>query len=202
MKLPIRNCTALPLTLFIEPYCDQYEIPAEGEAIVTLDSEAHSIDFHPENWVSLWIQGAGGAVVEVVSKAQNVVVDALFFVGGWLHQYGLEGEAAARDLADAVEREEHEAGYVRARFAAYRAFREGFLAKSAEVEPDIGVLPAWRGRATLAGAYLAGGLAAYFNHRTRLDPGLIELGEPPFDTDVARRKFEEADAALAPSGKG
>lgn len=47
MKLPIRNRTALPLTLFIEPYCDQHEIPPNAEAIVILaDSYPHSMDFH------------------------------------------------------------------------------------------------------------------------------------------------------------
>ena len=59
MKLPIRNCTSNPITLFIEPQCDQHEIPSGGEAIVTLeDGRPHSIDLHSEQWVSLWDEGS------------------------------------------------------------------------------------------------------------------------------------------------
>lgn len=197
MKLPVRNYTSTPLTLFIEPYCDRYEIPPQGEAIVILDDgEGHSLDFHPENWVSLWNEGRSDAVVEIVSKEQKIVVDALGFARTWLHRYGSEGVQAAQDLDSAIEREEKRVGYLSARFAAYQAFREGFRRKAAEVEPDSAALPRWRGRAAVAGAYRAGGVAAYCNHRTRLDPGLVELGEAPFDTDTARRKFDEADAMV------
>lgn len=200
MKLPVRNYTSKPLTLFIEPYCDEFEIPSQGEAIVTLDDgEAHSLDFHPENWVSLWNEGQGEAVVEIVTKEQKAVIDALGFVRGWLYQYKSEGREATRNLDAAIEREEAEVGYLGARFAAYRAFREGFRAKAAEAEPASAALPDWKGGGALAGAYLAGGVAAYFNYRTRLDPGLVELGEAPFDTDTARRTFGEADAIIAGS---
>jgi hypothetical protein len=193
MKLPIRNRTPEPLTLFIEPYCDEHEIPPEGEAIVTLaDGHPHSLDFHPENLVSLWDEGETQAIVEVVTKEQNAVIDALAFARGWLFQYGRRGQAAAKDLDAAIDREERATGYVSARCAAYIAFRAGFRAKDAQ--PDEAVLPDWSGSKTLAAAYRAGGAAAYFNHRTRLEPELIELGEAPFDTDVARRKFDEADA--------
>jgi hypothetical protein len=58
MRLPIRNYTASPITLFIEPQCDQHEIPPGGEAIVTLeDGRPHSIDLYPEQWISLWDEG-------------------------------------------------------------------------------------------------------------------------------------------------
>lgn len=197
MKLPIRNYTSSTLTLFVEPYCDQYEIPPQGEAIVILDDgEAHSLDFHPENWVSLWNEGESNAVIEIVSKEQNTVVDALRFARAWLHHYGSEGLSAARDLDVAIEREEKTIGYLRARFAAYEAFREGFRRKAAQVQPDSPALPKWSGSETLAGAYRAGGVAAYSNYRTRLDPALIELGEAPFDTDTARRTFDDADAMI------
>jgi hypothetical protein len=197
MKLPIRNYTSTSLTLFVEPYCDQYDIPPQGEAIVILDDgEPHSLDFHPENWVTLWNEGQMEAVVEVVSKEQNTVVDALSFTRGWLHQYGPEGLNAVRDLDAAIEREEKAVGYLRARFAAYEALREGFRAKATEVQPESATLPQWRGSETLAGAYRAGGVAAYSNYRTRLNPELVELGEAPFDTDTARRKFDEADAMV------
>ena len=197
MRLPIRNHTSAPVTLFIEPLCDQYEIPPGGEAIVTLDDgEPHSLDYHPENWVSLWNEGASEAVVEVVSKEQKVVVEALAFSHGWLQHYGRQGEAAAKDLAAAVDREEKATGYLLARFAAYRAFRDGFRAKEAEVRPHGAELPAWPGSERLSGAYAAGGTAAYFNRRTRLKPRLIELRQAPFDTDVALALFEEADSVV------
>jgi hypothetical protein len=55
VKLPIRNYLAKPLTLFVEPYCHQYEIPPGGEAIIHLeDGQPHSIDYHPDEWVSVW----------------------------------------------------------------------------------------------------------------------------------------------------
>jgi hypothetical protein len=194
MKLPIRNRTASPLTLFIEPNCHQFEIPPEGEAIVTLDDgPAHSLDFHSENWVSLWNEG-GEAVVDIVSKEQQSVVDALNFARMWLFQYGSLGEAAAKELDDAVKAGERARGYVETRFAVYRAFRVGFRAKAAEAEPSDARLPDWSGGKALAGAYRAGGVAAYCNYRTRLEPKLIELGEPPFDTEVALEKFSDADA--------
>ncbi|MFC7498559.1 hypothetical protein ACFQRC_04910 [Enterovirga sp. GCM10030262] len=195
MKLPIRNRTSDPLTLFIEPYCDQHEIPPGGDAIVTLaDMEPRSLDFHPENWVSLWDEGANEAIVEVITKEQNVVIDALAFARRWLYRFGGRGEAAAKDLDAAVEREEKIIGYVRARFTAYQAFRDGFRSK--EAQSDGAVLPQWTGSKALAAAYRAGGAAAYFNQRTRCEPALIDLGEPPFDTDVARRTFDEADAVI------
>lgn|GEM_PF-5014727 len=67
MRLPIRNYLPVPLTLLLEPLCDQYEIPPGGEAIVTLeDGRPHSLDFHPDNWVSLWDEGKNPmATVEV-----------------------------------------------------------------------------------------------------------------------------------------
>ena len=198
MKLPLRNYNSTALTLFIEPYCDQYEIPPEGEAIVMLDDGgAHSLDFHPENWVSLWNEGDNLAVVEIVSKEQKAVIEALSFVRGWLYQYGTEGKQAAKDLDAAIEREEQSRGYIDARFDAYRAFREGFRWKMADDAPDTAELPEWKGGASLADAYRAGGVAAYFNYRTRLEPGLVELGEAPFDTDIAHRMFNDADALVS-----
>lgn len=66
MKLPIRNYTSEPLTLFIEPYCDEFQIPAGREAIVTIDDgRPHSIDVHPHNWVSLWNEGSSFAEVQI-----------------------------------------------------------------------------------------------------------------------------------------
>jgi hypothetical protein len=71
MRLPIRNYLSTPLTIFIEPVCDQHEVPAGGEAVVFLeDGHSHSIDIHPENWVSIWNEGPEGATVEIFSEHQ------------------------------------------------------------------------------------------------------------------------------------
>ena len=68
MDLPIRNYGEVPLVLFIEPYCEEYEIPPGGEAIVTLeDGKPHSLDFHPGNRVSLWDEGTKFPNVKVHS---------------------------------------------------------------------------------------------------------------------------------------
>ena len=71
MRLPIRNYLSTPLTIFIEPECDQYEVPAGGEAAVILeDGHHHSIDIHPDNWVSIWNGGPEWAVVEIFNERQ------------------------------------------------------------------------------------------------------------------------------------
>ncbi len=197
MKLPIRNRTATSLTLFVEPWCSQYEIPPEGEAIVILaDGKAHSLDLCPENWVTLWNEGQTEAVVEVISREQNAVVDALSFASRWLNHYGSQGRAAAEDLERAIDRGEKSLGYLRARFAAYHAFREGFRKKAAEADPRGGDLPTWKGSKGLKGAHGAGGVAAYWNYRTRLEPNLVELGEAPFDTEMAHLIFGGADVMV------
>ncbi len=75
MRLPIRNYLPVPVTLFIEPYCEEHEIPPGGEAIVTLeDARQHSIDPHGENWVSLWDAGLDApATVEVYEDQPSLV---------------------------------------------------------------------------------------------------------------------------------
>ncbi len=71
MRLPIRNYLATPLTIFIEPVCDQYEVPAGGEAVVILeDGHPHSIDVHSDNWVSIWNEGPAWATVEIFDEHQ------------------------------------------------------------------------------------------------------------------------------------
>ncbi len=71
MRLPIRNYLSTPLTIFIEPVCDQYEVPTGGEAVVILeDGHPHSIDIHPENWVSVWNEGPEWATVEIFDEHQ------------------------------------------------------------------------------------------------------------------------------------
>jgi hypothetical protein len=59
------------LVLFIEPICDQHEIPPHGEAQVELEDGApHSMDYHPENWVSLWDEGSIAARVRIFATHQ------------------------------------------------------------------------------------------------------------------------------------
>ena len=48
------------------------------------DGHTHSLDFHTENWVSLWDEGGTQAIVEVVTKEQNDVILALAFARRWL----------------------------------------------------------------------------------------------------------------------
>ncbi len=72
MRLPIRNYTSEPLTLCVEPLCEEYEIPAGGEAIVILqDGRPHSIDVHPDRWVTLWDEGTPEAEVKVYADHQH-----------------------------------------------------------------------------------------------------------------------------------
>ncbi|WP_395393918.1 hypothetical protein WBP07_01980 [Novosphingobium sp. BL-8A] len=71
MKLPIRNYLATRLTIFIEPYCDQYDVPAGGEAVVTLDDGfPFSIDVHPEEFITIWDGGDNFAEVEIFERRQ------------------------------------------------------------------------------------------------------------------------------------
>lgn len=71
MRLPIRNYLETPLTIFVEPLCDQYEVPPKGEALVILqDGYPHSIDIHPDNWVSIWNEGPKLATVELFDEHQ------------------------------------------------------------------------------------------------------------------------------------
>lgn len=90
MKLPIRNYTSTPLTLFIEPHCNQHEIPPGGEAIVILsDGKPHSLDFRPENWVSpcFGAEGAGrGTRMMAYDFERWVANEALSRRNPWLRR--------------------------------------------------------------------------------------------------------------------
>lgn len=66
MKLPFRNYLATPLTIMIEPGCDEYQVSSGGEAVVTLeDGHPHSIEIYPDQRISIWNEGEGIAVVEL-----------------------------------------------------------------------------------------------------------------------------------------
>jgi hypothetical protein len=65
VRLPIRNNTGRPLRLFVEVYCDEYEIPAGGEAIVGLEGgPEHSIDLYDDQ-ITIWNEGLADAEVEI-----------------------------------------------------------------------------------------------------------------------------------------
>jgi hypothetical protein len=72
VKLPIRNYTDKPLGLFIEPMCDEYDIPPGGEAIVVLvDGHPHSIDVH-EGLVAVWNEGPEPVAVTVRATQTSI----------------------------------------------------------------------------------------------------------------------------------
>ena len=69
MKLPIRNFGSKPLTLFIELQCDEYEVPVNGEAIVTLeDGRSHSMEVRDDLFV-IYDEGCN-AEVEIVERSK------------------------------------------------------------------------------------------------------------------------------------
>lgn len=71
MRLSIRNYLSTVLTIFIEPVCHQYEVPVGGEAVVNLeDGYTHSVDIHPENWVSVWNEGPAWPSVQIFDEHQ------------------------------------------------------------------------------------------------------------------------------------
>ena len=88
VKLPIRNRSNKPFTLFMEPYCDEYEVPPGAEAIVLLSDDPrhpHSIDVC-EDQLSVWDEGGTPRVeVEVVSQEKQSIVEALRLARTWLH---------------------------------------------------------------------------------------------------------------------
>jgi hypothetical protein len=52
--------------------CIQHDIPPGGEAIVILeDGRPHSIDLHPDQWVSLWDEGAKSLAEVMVYSDQD-----------------------------------------------------------------------------------------------------------------------------------
>lgn len=75
MKMPIRNRQAVPLTLFVEPWCNEYEIPPGGEARIALeDGRPHSLEICAENFVILWDEGDGSwPAVEIFDADQTQV---------------------------------------------------------------------------------------------------------------------------------
>ncbi len=75
MRLPIRNYLPVPMTVFHEPWCDEYTVPVGGEAIVALqDGWPHSIDMHPDSFITVWDEGTEKGTVEVFATYQSIHV--------------------------------------------------------------------------------------------------------------------------------
>jgi len=189
MRLPIRNKSDRPLTVFIEPFCDQFEVPAGGEAIVRLEKPPHSIDLDVA-WVTIWDEG-DGATVEVISAEDKRVDDALMLARGWLHRFGAEREAKL--IGRAVDDLEPLSGYFSAREEVFRAFYDGLASEeeggSTKPRPQHGIIRM---------CFQAGVRAAQLNRAARENRTFLEIdAEAPLDTATVRLAFERA---LAKSG--
>lgn len=188
MRLPIRNKSEKPLTVFIEPWCDEFEVPVGGEAIVRLqDGAPHSIEVD-DAWVTIWDEGTD-ATVEVISAEDKRVDDALRLAQSWLHRFGAEVEAEL--VGQTVERLEPKTGYLTARLQIFRAFHDGF----ASVEQGRGAAGG-PPNSDLAACYRAGVIAAQLNQRARENHSFPEIdAAAPLDTDTARSAFVRALAS-------
>lgn len=194
MRLPIRNRSDRPLHIFIEPWCDDYEVLPGGEAFVRLeDGHPHSIDVY-NGQVTIWNEGDAQAVVEVVPEENQRIVEALQLARVWLYQLG--GKDAADTMDGALSRLESTAGNVKARAMMFGAFHRGFAAKEAEPKPKGPALPPWLGHEAVASAWAAGGAAAWLNRRARRRFGFPGWGKGPLDTDYAREAFARAIAVI------
>ncbi len=194
MRLPIRNKTDWALHIFIEPWCDDYEVPPKGEAFVHLeDGLPHSIDVF-DGQVSIWSEGAEGAKVDVVSEGDQSIAQALSLARVWLFQLG--GRDVAMWMEEALDRLEISEGYLISRARTFAAFHAGFTAKEAEQKPKGPELAAWSGENDLAAAWIAGGAAAWLNRRARLRFAFPGWGKGPLDTDHARESFARAMAVI------
>lgn len=194
MRLPIRNKTERTLHVFIEPWCDNYELPPKGEAFVHLeDGHPHSIDVF-DGQVSIWSEGAKEVRVDVVSEEDQSIAQALQFARVWLYQLG--GRDAADAMDEAIARLEGSQGYLKARACIFDAFHQGFHAKEAEQKPRRAALPPWPGDDLLAAAWAAGGTAAWLNRRARRRFAFPGWGVGPLDTDYAREVFAKATAQI------
>ena len=179
MRIPIRNKSESPLTVFVELQCDQFEVPVGGEAIVRLaDGRPHSIDVD-RNWVTIWDE-EGDASVEVISDSDRRIDEALMLARVWLHRMGAEADALLLD--DTVESLEPDIGYLAARDSVFQAFYSGFAGHDVPPQSDETVVACWR----------AGATAARLNDAARKARTFPELSGAPFDTDTARTAFNRA----------
>ena len=189
MRLPIRNTGKAPLTIFVEPYCDQYEVPIAGEAIVTLEDGApHSIDLDAEH-VTIYVE-AGDWKVEVLSESEKSVDNALTLIRVWL--YRLDAENAVVLIDDTINRLEKDAGYLGARVQVFEAFHQGFSFSNGQAPLAGETQPEWSGDRILYSSYGAGEIAARLNIAARSKDFGLGKGVGPFDTDTVRSAFVHA----------
>ncbi|HEY6816059.1 MAG TPA: hypothetical protein VI168_11010 [Croceibacterium sp.] len=189
MRIPIRNKGSVPLTIFIEPVCDHYDVPVGAEAIVRLeDGCPHSIDIFDDH-IRVWDEGSDSSV-EIVTAEQQSLFHALSLVRVWLPRLGL-GESASA-VEESVDGLETRAGYLNAHALVFGAFYFGFQTKEAQRNPVDGLLPAWAGSASLTRAYDAGGAAAYSNLLARRDASFPGPGLGPLDTETVRTAFSQS----------
>lgn len=194
MRLPVRNKSERPLTLFIEPWCDNYELLPGGEALVDLeDGLPHSIDVYDDQ-VTVWSEGSGSPTVEILPVEDQCVVEALQLSQAWLHQLGAKNAADVMD--DAIRKLEKDQGHLRARAMVFGAFQAGLQAKEAEQKPKGPALPLWSGDEVLAASWAAGGTAAYLNRRARRRLSFPGWGRGPLDTEMVRLAFERAERVI------
>jgi hypothetical protein len=179
MRIPIRNKGDAPLTVFVEPRCDQFEVPVGGEAIVRLaDGRPHSIDVD-HDWVTIWDE-RGDASVEIISKSDKRVDEALMLARVWLHRMGADADALFLDST--VERLEPAIGYLAARESVFKAFYSGLAGHEVPSQTDEKIVACWR----------IGTTAARLNEAARRAQTFPDLGAAPFDTDTARTALSRA----------
>ena len=199
MKLPVRNNSTKPLTLFLEPYCDEYVLAPGLEAIVWLGDETPvEIEFYDDR-VVIWHRDEWQPSAEVLSEGEQSIVTSLKLAQAWLEK---RDKASFDAIGDEISRLEKTDGYVKARACVFAAFHSGFCAKILEVSPHGAVTPVWSGPASLAACYRAGGVAAYQNHLCRGDDAFPGPGIGPFDTEFARLAFQRAAAVVGAAGPG
>ena len=97
MKLLINNSTDKPITLFIEPWCEERKFPPGAEAIVYFgDMDLHTIDIH-ENQLSIYDEGTKDFSIEVILKEEKVFAESLRLAYTWLHKLGGKDAAVAME---------------------------------------------------------------------------------------------------------
>ena len=173
------------MTIFVEPWCEEFVVPIAGEAIVRLEDGApHSIDID-DAWVTIWDEG-GGAIVEIVSVDDKRVDDALMLAQTWLHRFGAEQEAKL--IGRTVDELEPVVGYFNARAKVFGAFHDGFVSEEHGRSVSQG---SWEGR--LAASYRIGVRAAQLNRAARENHTFPDLSAAaPLDTDTVRSAFTRA----------
>ncbi|MES2336961.1 MAG: hypothetical protein V4537_02555 [Pseudomonadota bacterium] len=165
--------------MFVELQCDQFEVPVGGEAIVWLaDGCPHSIDVD-RDWVTIWDE-EGDARIEVISKGDKCVDEALMLARVWLHRMGAEADASFLD--DTVENLEPVIGYFAARDRVFKAFHTGLSGHDVPSQSDDTIVACWR----------IGTTAARLNDTARKARTFPELNSAPFDTETARTAFNRA----------